>query len=133
MRPIEFRVYEPYPNYMSYSVRLSCNPFGSQELLVEVVEGFGWIEVEEKYLMQYTGLKDKRGSKIFEGDIIKIKIIDDFSVDSEEFIGVVEFLEGSWVITNHKRRESINLWSELNELEVIGNKWQNPELLEGVK
>ncbi|WP_206538349.1 YopX family protein [Listeria floridensis] len=48
-------------------------------------------------------------------------------------MGVVEFLEGSWVITNHKRRESINLWSELNELEVIGNKWQNPELLEGVK
>ncbi|HHQ0831888.1 TPA: YopX family protein, partial [Listeria innocua] len=44
-------------------------------------------------------------------------------------IGVVEFLEGTWVI-NNRVNDMIPLWSETNEIEILGNIHDNPELLE---
>lgn len=89
-------------------------------------------------LMQYTGLKDKNGKEIFEGDIVKFK---DCSIDgTKEFynIGVIEregkrdelvisqlIFEKSYFTENYI--DFINETFELSE--IIGNIYENPELL----
>ena len=68
-------------------------------------------------LMQYTGLKDRNGVEIFEGDILECKF------SSERF--VVEFD----VKTAQFTTKSNWLWSILDRCEVIGNIHDNPELM----
>ena len=82
-----------------------------------------WIE-----LMQFTGLKDKYGVKIYEGDVLNAK-----SMESEEkYVGIVEFNEtGYWVF--YKRlptgsKVSISFYT-VEDIEVIGNIYENPELV----
>ena len=66
---------------------------------------------------QYTGLKDKNGTRIFEGDI----------VNCNYFCGVVYFYEGAWCVSE-KDKYPEDLY-DLISLEVIGNIHDNPELL----
>ena len=96
-------------------------------------------------LGQFTGLTDKNGKRIFEGDIIQYSIEEDQAV----FIGDVKFGEfnpygGALLNTNvgfyvelvdyeGKRtymRKDIGFWVKFRQVEVIGNIHDNPELLE---
>ncbi|MDK0941198.1 YopX family protein [Clostridium perfringens] len=84
-------------------------------------------------LMQYTGLKDKNRKEIYEGDILSIKI---YSGDKVIVEGktVVEFKDGCFgVIWGHdKAFLSLNSFFKA-KFEVIGNIYENPELLRGEK
>lgn len=87
-------------------------------------------KVRPETVSQFTGLTDKNGKKIFEGDIIEIIEIDAFgNLDWNRLKGKVMFSEGAWLVTDN-RSFAIPLWSEINEIEVIGNIHENPELLE---
>ena len=86
---------------------------------------------KEKYdfydleLMQSTGLKDKNGKEIFEGDIL-------FGHAGEDFWEIVEFdiEEGKWIRRDIWYNSKLDL-SEYNEnMEIVGNIYENPELLE---
>ena len=91
-------------------------------------------------VMQYTGLKDKNGIEIYEGDIVNMHYFFE-SYDREtlgafedetEVVGVVRIDEMS-VYTDCKegRFDWLNYLEEpTEELEVIGNIYDNPELLE---
>lgn len=75
------------------------------------------IEDEDWKVMQFTGLKDKNGTKIFEGDIL-------------ENGSVVCFRRGRFHPVydgGNAEDEEDDFW--LSEREVIGNIYQNPELL----
>jgi uncharacterized phage protein (TIGR01671 family) len=79
-----------------------------------------------KHLMQYTGLLDKNGKEIYEGDIVKsAKSIHDKN-------GVVEFYKGSFILRFDNEYYALGFY-ENEKGEVIGNIYQNPELLESVK
>ncbi|HGO8537577.1 hypothetical protein HO932_05425 [Streptococcus suis] len=77
-------------------------------------------------LMQSTGLFDKNGKEIFEGDVVKLKytVLSDY-----EFFKVTRFRGGSWRIDNRQRGSE--LWLRNEDCEIIGNIYENPELVEG--
>lgn len=88
-------------------------------------------------LMQYTGLKDKNGKEIYEGDICKCNYFNSSKV--KQHIEVVEFKAGQFDLTwtINKLFKSFRSRSHFNghpdAFEVIGNIYENPELLKSVK
>jgi uncharacterized phage protein (TIGR01671 family) len=81
--------------------------------------------IQEYEIMQYTGLKDKNGKEIYEGDIVKIDWQDErYSI----VIGVVEWIKKESRIYFGAGCTSEVSWSH----ETIGNIYENPELLEAI-
>lgn len=84
---------------------------------------------EDVILMQSTGILDKNSQEIFEGDVVR-QVRTQPTTKNEVIIGGVTMLEGAWVIMNDCEQLASYLWSETDENEVLGNIYENPELLE---
>lgn len=95
----------------------------------------GFYAYEEFKLMQSTGLKDKNGKEIFEGDIVRYKY--DNTNTFTEAVTYDEVLGGFGLVDNDAQGGCIFTFGELSEdieftsLEIVGNIYENPELLEG--
>jgi len=70
-------------------------------------------------LIQYTGLKDKNGKEIYEGDILK--------TDEAGWIGYVTYGSGVFFLTDNEG--GFSRMPDWEECAIIGNKFENPELL----
>ena len=101
----------------------------SWEELLEQYDAIDMFQRDLMTLMQYTGLHDKNGREIYEGDIVRTG--KDNIGDPEPMIGQVIMREGSWLIENEKMQEAIELFSEITSREVIGNIFEDKQLLEG--
>lgn len=133
MREIKFRAYVKDKNKI-YDVKD-----------IDFVYGFVRFEEEGKptdtmrmfdqvELMQYTGLEDMNGKEIYEGDIVKI---------DNDTISEVVFDEGAFCwceysdgYTDGRFPHSFNdneYYCFCEEIEVIGNVYDNPELLKGIR
>jgi uncharacterized phage protein (TIGR01671 family) len=75
-------------------------------------------------LMQYTGLKDKNGKEIYEGDICKT-----YGHDDGFLIDQVIFEDGSFLFTNPLKLSVELRGFKKDYIEVIGNIHENPELI----
>ena len=88
-----------------------------------------YLEDENATIMQSTGLVDKNGKEIFEGDIVR-QVRTQPITENETITGVVTMIEGAWLIMNDCEQLASYLWSETDENEVLGNIYENQELLE---
>lgn len=79
------------------------------------------INNEEVNLMQFTGLKDKNGKEIYEGDIVKHD-------NNPLFNFEIRFDKGIFGLLDRTARLN-PIWDMLSKLEIIGNIYQNPDLL----
>lgn len=84
---------------------------------------------EDVILMQSTGILDKNSQEIFEGDIVR-QVRTQPTTENEIITGVVTMLEGAWLIMNDNEQLASYLWSETDENEIIGNVYENKEILE---
>ena len=96
--------------------------------------GVSGIEVDGETVTQYTGLTDMNGTKIFEGDIVKVD--DDFETFGKMAgeIREVWFKDGGFRLKpkypSAIARGDRGYWMEDgSDFEVIGNVWDNPELI----
>lgn len=80
-----------------------------------------WLLDSDVILMQFTGLLDKNGKEIYEGDIVK----------ADNLICKIEWKKYYWAASWKDKRGMIGSPSiDFRNLEIIGNIWENPELLE---
>lgn len=125
MREFKFRAWGHYPH--GNKKRQDCMEEDWQELdYIEYVgfDGGGYFEI-----MQFTRLKDKNDKEIYEGDIVKE--YPGFGCEWEARVGIVKYSGASFWL-DFKR------WSHILDdhdcrLEVVGNIYENPELLEKIK
>ena len=111
MREIKFRAWDINHKEMVYIDDL----YWFEEEGIHDFEGYG---LYSNYVFMWSvGLKDRNGKEIYEGDILK------YSWGDEESIDVIEFSPPIFTYRNCMR------WS-LNQDEIIGNIYENPEMLE---
>ncbi|CUL63530.1 hypothetical protein AV559_04750 [Listeria monocytogenes] len=134
MREIEFRGKAIHPNSLEQIVGswayggIFENKIISRYLDMDShYHGFiSEIEIDLKTIGQYTGLKDKNGKKIFEGDIVNCKFFDRMVGD---IAGVINFIDCVWAVSDFKNKRLYQL-IDVDNIEVIGNIYENPELME---
>ena len=127
MRP-EFRAWTEEGEVMYYDVY----PFKDGTLLLSY-DGIAFDEVpaSDFILMQSTGLKDKNGKEIYEGDIVRYECC--FESYVEEVIYDDKHCNFGTIDKDEKTFSFDALISDFDVdcFEVVGNKYENPELLEG--
>jgi uncharacterized phage protein (TIGR01671 family) len=119
MREIKFRAWFNPNNQMIKSNYIYFDEFREIE---------DWFADEYYEFMQYTGLMDKNRKDIYEGDIVKL------SKENRKLlgnIGIVKFKSGEFSIESpeFEHHDDIRLRKFYTHLEVIGNIYENPELL----
>ena len=123
MREIKFRAWSEDTREMIQVARLDIKEEtihyenGIKSINREQELGFWW---KPYILMQYTGLKDKNGVCIYEGDIVRY---------FKNELAVIVYQNGGFDIRSLSWRDCDPLQRRLGEIEVIGNIYQNNDLL----
>jgi uncharacterized phage protein (TIGR01671 family) len=122
-REIKFRALATYSNEFVYGWLIKKRS-GISEFMIREDSGMEH-DVYTETIGQYTGLKDKKGTEIYEGDIVSFPDLSEYYNNDREVkkTGVVEFRRGGFVV------QSKNEWMWLifaTEAEIIGNLHETP-------
>ena len=127
MREIKFRCWDTENKQMLKVQELDFeDTFYGGRLSIRVDMYNDYFDIEDMILMQYTGLKDKNGKEIYEGDIVIV------FTNKKWRIGKIIYEHSGFTIdvTNNKELEYGRTSIIESLTEVIGNIYDNPELLE---
>tara|TARA_R110000764_G_scaffold236361_2_gene331464 strand:- start:151 stop:501 length:351 start_codon:yes stop_codon:yes gene_type:complete len=114
MREIKFRQFCTNEDSVDYGMHYRNVFQGS------LIRDGGWD------IMQYTGLKDKNGKEIYEGDIVEVCALHPLE---PVFTTEVKWNTGSFTASKGRLYRTLAHWAQ-DGIEVIGNIHENPELLE---
>lgn len=135
-REIKFRAWNKKDKVMVDVAATNFGPSGCWSLIEDAYDAE--LQLADSYdLMQYTGLHDKNGREVYEGDILKVT-----SEDGESYVATVKWfgkedypafdLEGIPTSWSYDANALATIFQEgVETCEVIGNTFENPELLEG--
>ncbi len=136
-RKIKFRVYNTKSKKWIHGPNENSsldgvNLFGECILLGGFMDKVSIEDLNDCVALQYTGLKDKNGKEIFEGDILKFQENDN-PEDLNWIIGEVVFIDGAFRLKDSDYEtlsEFIMEWKNHNlDLEIIGNIYDNLDLI----
>jgi uncharacterized phage protein (TIGR01671 family) len=133
MADIKFRVWHDEKLHRVVEINFEGYQDGIRKIKKNTGESIWDCESNEYRLMQYTGLKDKNGVEIYEGDILKV---DDDWDKFGMFAGYISEVYYGFGCTRFKPRYDKNSRGKILEdddtifMEVIGHIHENPELLD---
>ena len=118
------RAWDKARNEMNYKVMVGNCDTDDENWTCPII----WIEEKKDWLhfddydsiMQSTGLRDKNSKEIFEGDIVKCSGL----------LGTIESFKAMWICSFVKYNNYQKVGFFAQEIEVVGNIYENPELLE---
>lgn len=128
MREIKFRAWlkeeRKMVNVETLFIGINRLCFGNSK-----TEDLFFRDFEEVELMQYTGLKDKNGKEIYDGDIVLVES----GGTSTWYKTVIKFKEGAFIASLIDGEDYIYIFNrgfDSNDFEILGNVYENKNLLE---
>lgn len=141
-REIKFRMYDTKRKEWLHDTEHAVSLFGETIMLGGLWSRRDDTHVEIKDMndivaMQFTGLLDKNGKEIYEGDIVKFYFsVDDILQNKKPIITSVSYEEGTFFVMKINDetcllRDAVKSWTRFEKggLEIIGNLYETPELL----
>ena len=119
MREIKFRAW-----YEKFNEMYTVKGIDFQREMV-YFDKYNYRSIYDIELMEWTGLHDKNGKEIYEGDI--------FHIGSEKILYVVEWIDCGLKGRQIRNKSWIGLDYWKDDIEVIGNIYENTELIKEVK
>lgn len=130
MREYKFRAWDNENNQMLDVQELNFEDcFYGGEMQIKTTMYNDYFDCREMPLMQYTGLHDKNGKEIYEGDIVNCQ------TKYGKAKAIIKFIDSKFVaywdskITHPKNGHHIACYDINKRFEVIGNIYNNKELL----
>lgn len=137
-REIKFRIWDIENKKMLKVQELDFEPtFYGGRIAIRPDQYNDYFDTEDMILMQYTGLHDKNGKEIYEGDIV---LLDCYYYEEPAFDGefkvIYDDINGMWLLVDLENKDRGFTFGEIRsyykaEIEVIGNIYDNLELLGG--
>ena len=137
-REIKFRAWDNVNNQMLDVQELNFEDcFYGGYTTVRTTMYSDYFDIREIPIMQYTGLHDKNGKEIYEGDIV---LLDCYSYEEPvlggKFKVIYDDINGMWLLVDLENKDRSFTFGDIKsyyrtEIEVIGNIYDNSKLLGG--
>ena len=121
-REIKFRAWDKKNKAMVYPIIIWNHSDEGSDYMFPAFSGIKYDDINDiSEMMQYTGLKDKNGKEIYEGDIL--------SMHNGQYNSQVVWDTDRYIADHIGNGGSESITTFIEDLEIIGNIYENPELL----
>lgn len=135
MREIKFRAWNNVKKEWVHTTDGACNILGEMILLGGWMHGVKLEELNDIIVEQFTGLRDKNGKEIYDGDIVSAILgtqgCGAINRKERSFNFVINWFKNGFEWSGLSPHDRYRFYPGFDKCEVIGNIHDNPELLKG--
>ncbi len=132
MREIKFRAWDKEAELFRIFTLADIRNLSEGDIIIGNGNGYTF-RLDAQTIQQFTGLADMNGKEIYEGDIVRLRNRSHWEEDSEHMqgIGQVVFIQEEVCWRAQRLNETTMMldWGGTETISVIGNIYENPELL----